>query len=138
MWNPTQPAQPHANTDATEVVTGVTCPGCGLLCDDLVVERRADVSIKISENGCPRSADFFRQAAYQPSSPRVAGQETYLASTISKVASLLKDARQPLIGGLATAVHGLRAVLEGSEEHTSELQALMRHTHAALCLKKKI
>lgn len=132
MGNLTQTSQPHANTDATEVFTGVTCPGCGLLCDDLVVERLADASIKISENGCPRSAEFFSQAAYKPSSPRVAGQETDLASAINEAASLLQYARQPLIGGLATEVHGMRAILEIADLGSATLdhmnsEAVMRN-----------
>src|SRR5690606_19172472 len=109
MGNPARPAQSQAPTDATEAFTGITCPGCGLLCDDLAAERQADASIEIRENGCPRSTEFFRQASYKPSLPRVAGQQTDLKSAISKAASLLQNARQPLIGGLATEVHGMRA-----------------------------
>src|SRR3546814_8173659 len=47
--------------------------------------------------------------------------------------------------GLRTAGKALRGVFSGnsdeiearSEEHTSELQSLMRHPYAGLCLKKK-
>src|SRR3546814_8245600 len=42
------------------------------------------------------------------------------------------------IVGLATAL-GMETTAEGvrSEEHTSELQSLMRNSYAAFCLKKK-
>src|SRR3546814_8732585 len=33
---------------------------------------------------------------------------------------------------------GMRIVLDRSEEHTSELQSLMRNSYAVFCLKKKI
>lgn len=112
MGNSAQPVQSQAAARTTEVFTGVTCPGCGLLCDDLVVERQADASIAIKENGCPRSIEFFSQAAYEPAPPRIAGKETDVASAISEVASLLQNARQPLIGGLATEVHSMRGILE--------------------------
>src|SRR3546814_7185191 len=39
--------------------------------------------------------------------------------------------------GLRTAVHRQDAVGERSEEHTSELQSLMRSSYAVSCLKKK-
>src|SRR3546814_7880220 len=35
------------------------------------------------------------------------------------------------------AVHARQLALERSEEHTSELQSLMRTSYAVLCLKKK-
>src|SRR3546814_10499669 len=38
--------------------------------------------------------------------------------------------------GLYTAAGGLRAVVNRSEEHTSELQSLMRISYAVFCLKK--
>src|SRR3546814_9354336 len=35
-------------------------------------------------------------------------------------------------------VHGHSSRVKRSEEHTSELQSLMRHSYAVFCLKKKI
>src|SRR3546814_5976311 len=43
-------------------------------------------------------------------------------------------------GGEATsgaAARGIRTIMDRSEEHTSELQSLMRRQYAVLCLKKK-
>src|SRR3546814_3948037 len=42
------------------------------------------------------------------------------------------------MGGIAAAVLGKFADLYRSEEHTSELQSLMRISYAVFCLKKKI
>src|SRR3546814_2416955 len=44
--------------------------------------------------------------------------------------------RNPL-GRLCAAVAGLPKARERSEEHTSELQSLMRISYAVFCLKKK-
>src|SRR3546814_7057768 len=44
------------------------------------------------------------------------------------------DVGQVLVGELGEAVAG---IVERSEEHTSELQSLMRISYAVLCLKKK-
>src|SRR3546814_10094886 len=54
--------------------------------------------------------------------------------------SLTNRARQPLqLGGVGRfAVQQNKKLLRGSEEHTSELQSLMRISYAVFCLKKKI
>src|SRR3546814_8999761 len=40
-------------------------------------------------------------------------------------------------GANRVAAHALLAILDRSEEHTSELQSLMRISYAVFCLKKK-
>src|SRR3546814_3619752 len=46
-----------------------------------------------------------------------------------------------LVGGtglyIRTLLDGIAPIPEGSEEHTSELQSLMRISYAVFCLKKK-
>src|SRR3546814_8063414 len=42
------------------------------------------------------------------------------------------------IFGLTAALHGNITFADRSEEHTSELQSLMRISYAVFCLKKKI
>src|SRR3546814_6575628 len=44
---------------------------------------------------------------------------------------------QSLAGAMATGTHGTGAALGRSEEHTSELQSLMRISYAVFCLKNK-
>src|SRR3546814_6566889 len=49
-----------------------------------------------------------------------------------------RSLRQPVAGGAARARPARRrAAGERSEEHTSELQSLMRISYAVFCLKKK-
>src|SRR3546814_1429367 len=43
----------------------------------------------------------------------------------------------PVSGGIAGARGGTLAVMVRSEEHTSELQSLMRISYAGFCLKKQ-
>src|SRR3546814_8195125 len=45
-------------------------------------------------------------------------------------------ALERIAGAMNLGVHG-HAAGRGSEEHTSELQSLMRHSYAVFCLKKK-
>src|SRR3546814_2946442 len=54
---------------------------------------------------------------------------------------LASDARFPQVNGVVRTLSRVRAELEAqghrSEEHTSELQSLMRISYAVFCLKKK-
>src|SRR3546814_4440636 len=43
-----------------------------------------------------------------------------------------------VVGGAALSVSGILLLFPRSEEHTSELQSLMRISYAVFCLKKKI
>src|SRR3546814_3851785 len=46
-------------------------------------------------------------------------------------------ARHRVDTGLFSPVRGVQPLIERSEEHTSELQSLMRISYAVFCLKKK-
>jgi formylmethanofuran dehydrogenase subunit B len=92
-----------------EVVSGVTCPFCGLLCDDLVVANGAG-GLAVRENGCRLAvAGFERASAPDPATPRIGGRPATLPQAAAEAARLLRGARQPLIAGLATDVAGARA-----------------------------
>ena len=95
------------------IFENVTNPFCGTLPDDLVVER-TDRGLKVLKNGCGKSiAGFERELP--PSSPKVAGKEVDLATAIKEAGKLIGKAAQPLYGGLATDVEGMRAVLALAE-----------------------
>src|SRR3546814_4463521 len=55
---------------------------------------------------------------------------------LTEVATVFREGRAHLRGG-AIAVVGERVDDHRSEEHTSELQSLMRISYAVFCLKKK-
>lgn len=97
------------NTPA-ETLTAVTCPACGLLCDDLAVAVQDD-RLQVIENGCAKSRIFFEQTSAE-STPRIHGQATTLEAAVAKATELLGEAKHPLIGGLATDIHGMRAVMD--------------------------
>ena len=88
----------------------VACPGCGLLCDDLVVERSTEGNIKVKEKGCAKSVVFFERTQ-QTASPRIAGQPADLQAATRKAAEILRNANQPLIAGLGTEAQGMRAIM---------------------------
>lgn len=91
-------------------VESVTCPFCGLLCDDLAIARDGAGQLSVSKNGCPRSVTFFGRAV-TPSAPRINGKPANLDEAIAKAAGILKQSNAPLIAGLGTEVQGMRAVM---------------------------
>lgn len=105
----------QADDAGTELISAVTCPGCGLLCDDIVIARNGS-RLEVRNTDCPKSIAFFEQAsAVDMVVPRVDGQAVELASAIRKAAEIMGNAHQPLIAGLTTDVYGMRAILELAE-----------------------
>lgn len=88
----------------------VTCPYCGLLCDDLGIERNTAGDLKVTSNGCAKSVRFFDGPA-RSANPRIDGQPVSLEAAIAKAAHILQQANRPLIAGLGTEVQGMRAVM---------------------------
>jgi formylmethanofuran dehydrogenase subunit B len=88
----------------------VTCPACGLLCDDIHVERDSTGLLKVSDKGCVKSVTFFERAI-QTSSPSLGGKTVSLTEAVSKAAEILRGTNQPLFTGLGTEVQGMRSVL---------------------------
>ena len=88
-----------------------TCPFCALACDDL--------SIKSDGNRLTVAEDLpeFCRSNYQKAStisitsPRYKGKNITHTEAIAKAATMLKQAKHPLFGGLITDIQGMRAVL---------------------------
>jgi formylmethanofuran dehydrogenase subunit B len=84
-----------------------------MLCDDLEVERNGD-ALKVLKNGCGRSVAGFERNL-PPSSPKVHGKEVALAEAVKEAAALIKQASNPMFGGLGTDVEGVRAAMALAE-----------------------
>ena len=93
---------------ASHTYDNVTCPFCGLLCDDLQVTRTGS-TLKVS-NGCPRATAGFERPL-PPAKPLVGDREVSFEEAVKAAAGLIRGAKLPLYGGLATDVDGARAVL---------------------------
>jgi formylmethanofuran dehydrogenase subunit B len=90
-------------------ITEVPSPFCGIGTDDLTVQVDG-ISLKVVKNGCAVNTPAFEQAVAD-ASPRVDGKEVSLDVAVAKAAALLKNTNQPVIGGCATDVNGMRALL---------------------------
>lgn len=90
-------------------ITEVPSPFCGIGTDDLTI-RVDGVSLKVVENGCAVNTPAFEQAIAD-TRPRVDGKDVSLEEAVAKAAALLKNTNQPVFGGCATDVNGMRALL---------------------------
>lgn len=87
----------------------VPSPFCGIGTDDLQIAVDG-VSLKVVANGCAVNTPGFEQPITD-TMPRIAGQAVSLKEAITQAARLLKTALQPVIGGCATDVNGMRGLL---------------------------
>jgi formylmethanofuran dehydrogenase subunit B len=90
-------------------ITEVPSPFCGVGTDDLSIQVDGLV-VKVTGNGCMVNTPGFEQAIAD-TSPRVAGKAVSLQEAAVKAAALLVGTKQPVIGGCATDVNGMRALL---------------------------
>src|SRR3546814_13955230 len=81
----------------------------------------------------PYTTLFRSQTGHRLDSwPRVADLICFELSEDRSIAAIVAPARKTLVPGSGVEVNNTR-----SEEHTSELQSLMRNSYAVFCLKKK-
>src|SRR3546814_12027991 len=59
------------------------------------------------------------------------------AANVRGAQARYREAAEALRGAVRTATRDVEDALARSEEHTSELQSLMRSSYAVFCLKKK-
>lgn len=115
----------------------ITCPACGLLCDDIALSQTGD-SWQINAHGCGKAEQFFQQDS-APSQAHIDGQSRSLPEAVKAAADLLQSSSLTLYAGLGTDVHGMRAVLSlakhsggyldhmHSAAHARNLQVLQHH-----------
>lgn len=90
-------------------IVEVPSPFCGIGTDDLTVQVDG-VAVKVTANGCAVNTPLFEQPITD-TQPRVAGKPVSLADAVAKAAELLKPTNQPVFGGCATDVNGMRGLL---------------------------
>jgi len=101
----------------------VSCPFCGLLCDDLTT-RTENQRVTVQAIACPKATRAF-DACVPPGEPLIDGKPAALDDALAAATRLLKRSRQPLFGGLATDVNGMRAALALAER----CGAILDHRH---------
>ncbi|MCE9633009.1 MAG: formylmethanofuran dehydrogenase subunit B [Methylophilales bacterium] len=99
-----------SNITSTSTFQSITCPACGLLCDDIHLARNHSGKLSVTQNGCQRSISFFSRAAL-PSSAKIKGNPVSLDEAVAHAAKLLSASKQPLFAGLGTDVNGMRSIM---------------------------
>ena len=97
-----------------------TCPACGLLCDDVLIENNQQ-KIKMLANGCAKAISFFEQPL-NDTSAQINGKPVTLQQAIAHAAKLLKASQQPLFAGLSTDVQGFRTIYTLAQKTNASLQ----------------
>lgn len=100
--------------NGTNHYENVTCPFCGMACDDLEIGPSADGSLKVLKNGCSRSVAGFERPLVEPS-PQVDGKNVSLEEAVAAAAKLIRASKLPIFGGLGTDVDGMRALMALAE-----------------------
>lgn len=90
-------------------ITEIPSPFCGIGSDDLSIQVDG-VKLKVTANGCAVNTPAFEQAITDTQAS-IAGQPASMAEAVAKAAQILRDTQQPVIGGCATDVNGMRALL---------------------------
>ena len=111
-----------ANLNTTQITATctTTCPGCGLLCDDIVLEKH-----KVANTNCIKAIAFF-EPSLNNATPQIAGKPVTLEAAVSQAAKLFKASQQPLFAGLSTDVQGFRAMFKLA----NKTDAIMSHINA--------
>ena len=92
----------------TEIIE-VPSPFCGIGTDDLSLQVEG-LTVKVSANGCAVNTPAF-ELPITDTLARVAGNTVSLETAVSKAAEILRNTNQPVFGGCATDVNGMRALL---------------------------
>ncbi len=90
-------------------ITEVPSPFCGIGSDDLTI-RVDGVTLNVKENGCAVNTPAFEQTLTDIN-PRINGAEVSMEQAVNKAAEILLNSNQPVVGGCATDVNGMRAIL---------------------------
>jgi formylmethanofuran dehydrogenase subunit B len=91
------------------LITEVPSPFCGIGTDDLSIQVDG-LALKVTASGCAVNTPAFEQAIAD-TNPRIAGKTVSFQAAVIKAAALLTETKQPVIGGCATDVNGMRALL---------------------------
>jgi len=109
----------------------VTCPFCGLLCDDLVISSNSH-HLKTIKNACAKATSCF-EAPIVDIKPKIKNKAVSIEAAIKHAIEILSASYTPLLTGLGTDASGMRqlmnlADLKGAVIDHMHGNALMRNT----------
>lgn len=105
----------NTNGNGANHFDNVTCPFCGILCDDLKIGLDDQQQLEVLENGCPKSVQGFTRTV-PPANPQIDGKDVSLDEAVAEVARLIRGSHLPIFGGLGTDINGMRAVMAAADK----------------------
>ncbi len=105
----------------------VSSPFCGIASDDLTIKVEGN-SVSIIENGDAVTKKGF-ETPITDTSPRVKGKEVSLQEAITHIADLLRDSKQPVIGGMATDLNGARSAMALADKSRATIDNMDSAAH---------
>ena len=111
-------ARPALRAMAT--IHDITCPFCSLLCDDLSL-KAVQGALRPQGNNCRLAAQGFA-APPPPLEANIRGAPAPVEQAVGAAAAILRRSKKPLIAGLGTDIHGIRAALRLAEATGALLQ----------------
>ncbi len=119
----------HDDPSTTRTIEDVACTVCGCVCDDLRVTV-SNGRIVSAKGSCHLSEDWFlQQDCRHPPAASIDGHETEMKAAIDRSASILSQARYPLIFGLSrSSTGGQRAAVRLADQLGANID-----TTASLC-----
>ena len=123
----------HKKSNISSAISkDVTCPFCGILCDDLVIQNQAE-TLKILKNGCPKAAAAF-ESKQLVTSAKIKGKNVPLSEAIDAICNILKKSQNPLFAGLGTDVDGMRQVMHLADK----TGATVDHMHGEALIRNSL
>jgi formylmethanofuran dehydrogenase subunit B len=109
------------NTEA-KIWQEVASPFCGIASDDLTIKVEGN-KITVEENGDEVTKKGF-ETPITDTQPRINGEEVSIEKAITHAAGLLSQSKQPVIGGLASDINGVRAAMSLADKSRATVDSM--------------
>ncbi|OUR73062.1 formylmethanofuran dehydrogenase subunit B [Methylophaga sp. 41_12_T18] len=100
----------------------IASPFCGIASDDLTIKVEGN-TVTVEENGDAVTKKGF-ETPITDLQPRINGEQVSLEQAVNHAAELLTQSKQPVIGGLATDVNGLRAAMALADKSRATVDSM--------------
>jgi formylmethanofuran dehydrogenase subunit B len=109
------------NTEA-KIWQEVASPFCGIASDDLNIKVEGN-KVTVEENGDAITKKGF-ETPITDTQPRVNGEEVSIEQAVAHAASLLNQSKQPVIGGIASDINGIRAAMSLADKSRATVDSM--------------
>jgi formylmethanofuran dehydrogenase subunit B len=109
------------NTEA-KIWQEVASPFCGIASDDLTIKVEGNI-VTVEENGDEVTKKGF-ETPITDTQPRINGEDVSIEQAVTHAAGLLNQSKQPVIGGLASDINGVRAAMSLADKSRATVDSM--------------